>query len=123
MKEPDYKKITQVMKQARKENNYTQEQVANDLDCTPAFISNVENNRAKLNLRILSYYSQIFKIPMESLLAEHPESLKDTPIILPSEEEQLEKELLKIFKTYSAQERKKIIEMLKFWKSDSSNFF
>lgn len=121
MKELDYEKITQLMKQARKEYSYTQEQVANDLSCTPAFISNVENNRAKLNLRILSYYSQVFKVPLESFLDSKPvEGLIDTNAVLSKEEEELNEELIEIFKSYSIQDRKKIIEILKFWNSHSS---
>ena len=121
MKEYNYKKITQLMKQARKEYNYTQEQVAKDLNCTPAFISNVENNRAKLNLRILSYYSHAFKVPLESFLDPHPvETQRDYVVLHFDKEEELNKELLDVFKSYSIEERKKIIEIIKYWNSDSS---
>ncbi len=41
----------------------TQEQVAKDLNCTVPFVSNVENNRAKLNLRVLLYYSKLATYP------------------------------------------------------------
>ena len=121
MEEYNYKKITQLMKQARKEYNYTQEQVAKDLNCTPAFISNVENNRAKLNLRILRYYSHAFKVPLESFLDPHPvETQRDYVVLHIDKEEELNKELLDVFKRYSIEERKKIIEIIKYWNSDSS---
>ena len=55
MSEIDFSKVGLKMKQLRNERGITQEQVARDLDCTVPFVSNVENNRAKLNLRVLLY--------------------------------------------------------------------
>ena len=57
MNEVDFSKVGLKMKQLRSERGITQEQVAKDLNCTVPFVSNVENNRAKLNLRVLLYYS------------------------------------------------------------------
>lgn len=59
MSELDFSKVGLKMKQLRVEQGYTQEMVAEDLDCTVAFVSNLENNRAKLNLRVLLYYSKL----------------------------------------------------------------
>ena len=53
MNEVDFSKVGLKMKQLRSERGITQEQVAKDLNCTVPFVSNVENNRAKLNLRVL----------------------------------------------------------------------
>ena len=53
MSELDFAKVGLKMKQLRVEQGYTQEMVAEDLKCTVAFVSNLENNRAKLNLRVL----------------------------------------------------------------------
>ena len=55
MNEVDFSKVGLKMKQLRSERGITQEQVAKDLNCTVPFVSNVENNRAKLNLRVLLY--------------------------------------------------------------------
>ena len=128
MQELDYAKITQHMKQARKEANYTQEQIATDLNCTPAYISNVENNRVKLNLRLLSYYSKICCVPLadflESGLSEPaaPASSPATRETDNSEEsERINKELLEVLQTFTIEERKKLIDMLKIWKSDVSS--
>ena len=57
MDELDYKKVGKKMKELRSSLGITQERVAKDLGCTIAFVSNVENNRVKINLRVLYYYS------------------------------------------------------------------
>ena len=71
MNEVDFSKVGLKMKQLRSERGITQEQVAKDLNCTVPFVSNVENNRAKLNLRVLLYYSKlcnVFWMPEEIFL-------------------------------------------------------
>lgn len=119
MQELDYTKITKRMKQLRKEANYTQEQVANALNCTPAYISNVENNRVKLNLRLLSYYSKLCGVPVEYFLeSEHSfQAQPNTETVSISEDEAINKELLELLHSFTISERKKIIEILKICKS------
>ena len=65
MEELDYKKIGLKMKEVRVRNHIRQERIAKDLDCTIAFVSNVENNRTKLNLRTLAYYSKLCNTPID----------------------------------------------------------
>lgn len=110
--EIDFTKVGQKMKQMRMEQGITQEKVAEDLECTVAFVSNVENSRTKLNLRVLLYYSKLCHISIDSILAagkdcESPENADNNPMY---------DELIGIFKTFSPDERKKIIKMLKVWK-------
>ncbi len=68
MSELDFSKVGLKMKQLRVEQGYTQEMVAEDLDCTVAFVSNLENNRAKLNLRVLLYYSKLCNVTIDEIL-------------------------------------------------------
>ena len=119
MQELDYTKITKRMKQVRKESNYTQEQMADALNCTPAYISNVENNRVKLNLRLLSYYSKLCGVPIEYFF--------ETDLLSPlslyqetdnaNEEKSVNKELSELLLSFSIEERKKLVDILKIWKS------
>lgn len=121
MKEINYEKVTQLMKQTRKENKITQEQIANDLNCTVSFISNIENNHSKLNLRVLAYYSRICNTPIETFLdAGLSEEMKNNSILstTKSEADILDDALLNIFHAYTLKERKKIIGLLTTWKSD-----
>ena len=68
MEQYDFKKIGLELRRLRTEHACTQEQIADELGCTVAFISNVENNRAKLNLRVLTYYAKLFHVSVDSIL-------------------------------------------------------
>ena len=59
MNEVDFSKVGLKMKQLRSERGITQEQVAKDLNCTVPFVSNVENNRTAMSLRMLTYYARL----------------------------------------------------------------
>ena len=120
MQEPNYTHITKRMKQLRKESNYTQEQIADALNCTPAYISNVENNRAKLNLRLLSYYSKLCGVPLEYFLDSEPSTYAQPKVEIVSnrEEEIIDKELSDLLRTFTISEKKKIIDILKIYKSN-----
>ena len=102
MNEVDFSKVGLKMKQLRSERGITQEQVAKDLNCTVPFVSNVENNRAKLNLRVLLYYSKIL------------DAGRDLPP-LDEKERQLNDEVLNVFRGFSVAEKEKIIKMLRIW--------
>ncbi len=113
MSEIDFSKIGLKMKQLRMEQGVTQEKVAKDLDCTASFVSNLENNRTKLNLRVLLYYAKLCNVSVDSLI-HAGEGFQESR----NESEQRSRELLDIFQTFSPEEQKKIIEMLKIWKSN-----
>lgn len=123
MHDIDYREIGLRMKQARIKANYTQEQFANDLNCTPAYISNIENNRTKLNLRVLLYYSRLCSVPVEYFLdsasakeAEARPALNETKAHTLSEPS-IDQELTEILHSFSVQEKQKLIDILKIWKS------
>ena len=48
----------------------TQGQVASELDVTPGYISNVENGRTAMSLRILIYYAKMMHVTLDSLVGE-----------------------------------------------------
>lgn len=101
------------MKQMRSERGITQEKVAKDLDCTIAFISNVENARAKLNLRVLLYYSWLCHVPVDTFL-----NAGRTTVSPESEQTLLCEELLKVFRTFPTDKQDKIIQMMKIWSEE-----
>lgn len=112
MNDFDFSKIGLKMKHLRIEQGVTQEKIAGDLGCTVSFVSNVENNRTKLNLRTLLYYAALCNVSVDSLL----DAGKTSPTQI-NEDQQTDKELLHIFHTFSPDERKKMIKILKIWKS------
>lgn len=107
----DMSKVGLEMKRLRVEHSYTQEQVADDLGCTVAFVSNIENNRAKLNLRVLLYYASLCNVTVDSILnagrpADTARSASDTR----------DSELLYTFHQFGEEEQDKIIKILKYVK-------
>ena len=46
----------------------TQNEVATDLDVTPGYISNVENGRTAMSLRILIYYAKLMGVTLDELV-------------------------------------------------------
>ena len=110
MSEIDFSKVGLKMKQLRNERGITQEQVARDLDCTVPFVSNVENNRAKLNLRVLLYYSKLCNVSVDTIL----DAGRDLPPLTEKEKQQND-ELLSVFRGFSIDEKEKIIKTLRIW--------
>ena len=109
MEELDFYKIGKEMKRLRREHSFTQEQVAADLGCTVAFISNIENNRTKLNLRVLFYYSKLFHVSVDSILIASRDDID-----IGVEAKLREEELLRVFHRFSEEEQQKITEVLEF---------
>ena len=105
--------LTARMKAMRKAQDvfatYTQEQVAEDLGCTISFISNIENNRAKLNLRVLTYYAELFHVTVDSILNAGREGKKQRDV-----SEVLDTEVLDILHQFSAEEQERILKVLRY---------
>lgn len=57
-----YHKIASVMKELRKKAHYSQEELAEKLDCSREFISRVENNREKVSLKMLFIIAEVFQV-------------------------------------------------------------
>lgn len=107
----DFNKVGKRMKQLRNEQGITQEKVAKDLGSTIAFVSNIENNRTKINLRVLMYYSKLCHISIDSLL-----NAGNPKMIQADEDTVVEQELSRVLKHYSREEKIKILKMLKIGK-------
>lgn len=58
MNQIDYENLGSRMKELRIQMHLTQAEVARALNVTPGYISNVENNRTAMSLRILIYYAE-----------------------------------------------------------------
>ena len=56
------------LKHIRQKMGLTQNQVAEALGVTPGYISNVENNRTAMSLRILTYYAKLCGCSLDSLV-------------------------------------------------------
>ena len=58
------------IKELRIKMGLTQNQVAMELNVTPGYISNVENNRTAMSLRILIYYAKLVGTSLDSLVGQ-----------------------------------------------------
>ena len=68
MNQIDYENLGTRMKELRIKMKLTQAEVAKALNVTPGYISNVENNRTAMSLRILIYYARLLNISLDSLI-------------------------------------------------------
>ncbi len=59
-----------LVKSLRQKMGLTQNQVAESLGVTPGYISNVENNRTAMSLRILTYYARLIGCSLDALVGE-----------------------------------------------------
>ncbi len=103
-------KVGLELKRLRQEHSFTQEQIAEGLDCTVAFVSNIENNRAKLNLRVLMYYAKVCNVSVDSILNAGQENYTTKNSTL------LDQKLLHIFHQFTEAEQQKIIKILQLIK-------
>lgn len=76
----NYMMIGQRLKRARREKGFTQEVIAEKLDCSVPYISRIECGRVKVNLTRLSQICRILEIPEGKILngADVPEAEMDT---------------------------------------------
>ena len=105
----DFEEIGKELKRLRTEHAYTQEQMADELGCTVSFVSNVENNRAKLSLRVLTYYAKLFHVSVDSILSAgqtdtEPQNASDIR----------DAEALNVLHQFSPADQEKIIKTLRY---------
>ncbi len=96
------------IKELRIQMKLTQAEVAEALNVTPGYISNVENNRTAMSLRILMYYARLMNISLDSLIGRVEPEYRKTA---------LDNELLELISKMSDQDKTKLIKTLKIWKS------
>lgn len=107
----NYEKIGMELKRLRTEHSYTQEQIAGDLGCTVSFVSNIENNRAKLNLRVLMYYARLCNVTIDSILNAGQNEDRQQDI-----SEARDAEALNILHQFPPDRQEQIIRVLKYIK-------
>ena len=89
------------VKELRIQMKLTQAEVAEALNVTPGYISNVENNRTAMSLRVLIYYAKLMNISLDSLIGKI--------------ENALDNELLALAAKLDDNQKKKLIKTIKLW--------
>ena len=106
MKTEDYEKLGSRVRELRIKMGLTQAQVAHALNVTPGYISNVENNRTAMSLRVLIYYARLMDISMDSLIGRIDSDYRGTD---------LDREILEVLSTMDNDKKLKLLRTLKIW--------
>lgn len=85
----------------------TQSQVASEMEVTPGYISNVENGRTAMSLRLLIYYAKIMGITLDELVGNLESSYAPTA---------LDNSLMAEISKMSTSEKEKLLKTIKIWK-------
>ena len=105
---PSEEQYGEQIKKIRMELNLTQKDVADALHVTPGYISNVENNRSAMSLRVLIYFARLSGMTLDELVGLIEPEYKDKSI---------NHELTEIISTLSIEQQKKLCKTIKLWKS------
>jgi len=84
----------------------TQNQVAESLGVTPGYISNVENNRTAMSLRILMYYARLIGCSLDSLVGELEPEYTETA---------LDRELYEAILKLDHNTKEKLLKTIELW--------
>jgi transcriptional regulator with XRE-family HTH domain len=97
-----------LVKNLRIQNNLTQNQVAEALGVTPGYISNVENGRTAMSLRMLTYYARLVDCSLDSLVGELEPDYSETA---------LDRELYEAIIKLDTNTKEKLLKTLKIWQN------
>ena len=106
MNQIDYENLGSRMKELRIKMKLTQAEVAKALNVTPGYISNVENNRTAMSLRILIYYARLLNISLDSLIGRIDSENRETA---------LDRELSEQVHKMSIPGKQKLLKTMKVW--------
>lgn len=107
MSNEQFENLGAQVKELRIQMNLTQAEVAKALNVTPGYISNVENNRTAMSLRVLIYYARLMGISLDSLIGRIAPEYRPTA---------LDNELMRLVSKLSDDDKAKLIKTLKIWK-------
>lgn len=106
MKQEDYNQLGSKIKALRIQTDLTQAEVARALNVTPGYISNVENNRTAMSLRILIYYAKLTNRTLDSLIGEIDSDYRSTA---------LDHELYEVIRKLDEDDKQRLLDTLKIW--------
>ncbi len=95
-----------LVKSLRQKMGLTQNQVAESLGVTPGYISNVENNRTAMSLRILTYYARLIGCSLDALVGELDSEYSETA---------LDRKLYQTILKLDIDTKEKLLKTLEIW--------
>lgn len=103
MESEDYGSL---VKSLRQKTGLTQSQVADSLGVTPGYISNVENNRTAMSLRILTYYARLVGCSLDSLVGDLEPEYAETA---------LDRKLYQAILKLDTETKEKLLKTIELW--------
>ena len=97
------------VKKLRIAHGLTQEDVAKALDVTPGYISNVENGRNLMTLRMLSYYAELTGVSLDYLAGSVDKNYQNTA---------LDNKIMQLVQMMDADSKEKLIATLRIWNTN-----
>lgn len=94
------------IKELRIQMGLTQNEVAAALEVTPGYISNVENGRTSMSLRMLIYYSKLADMSLDSLIGRIEPEYTEAAI---------DNELFSEIKKMSTSDKEKLLRSIQTW--------
>ncbi len=88
----------------------TQNQVATELDVTPGYISNVENGRTAMSLRMLIYYAKLMGVTLDTLVGNLEPDYKTNA---------LDNALLSAISDLNNNEKEQLLKTIQLWKNNA----
>ena len=107
MTQNDYDNLGGKIRDLRIKRKLTQAEVAAALNVTPGYISNVENNRTAMSLRILVYFAKLMNISLDSLIGEIDSEYQETA---------LDREILDELAEMSVDDKSRLLQTIRIWK-------
>ena len=98
------------IKHIRQKMGLTQNQVAEALGVTPGYISNVENNRTAMSLRILTYYAKLWGCSLDSLVGTLDPEYSETA---------LDRKLYNAIMQLDVDTKEKLLKTIELWNLQS----
>ena len=98
------------IKHIRQKMCLTQNQVAEALGVTPGYISNVENNRTAMSLRILTYYAKLCGCSLDSLVGTLDPEYSETA---------LDRKLYNAIMQLDVDTKEKLLKTIELWNLQS----
>jgi len=95
-----------LIKSLRQKTGLTQSQVAESLGVTPGYISNVENNRTAMSLRMLTYYARLVGCSLDSLVGDLEPEYAETA---------LDRELYQAILKLDTETKEKLLKTIELW--------
>ena len=95
-----------LVKNLRIANGLTKNQVAKSLGVTPGYISNVENNRTAMSLRMLTYYARLIGCSLDELVGELEPEYTETA---------LDRKLYQAMIKLDTKTKEKLLKTIELW--------